>query len=119
MDTDTDREEHMTAKVTVKVTTHQRGTNVLPKLTLLLSEAMEIENMEVGTNNLDSKYSAGGTALFIGHTEASLAQFTSHLYGSPLEGQIRDVSYTVQRAMPLTDLQARNKELLEQANEHD
>ena len=100
----------MVATVTVRVSTHQRGINMLPRLTLLLSEAMQVEDMAVTCGLL------GSYALYTGHTEASLAQFTAHLYGSPLEALIRDVSYRVNAPMPLTDLQHRNKELLEQTD---
>ncbi len=107
----------MTAHVVVKVTTSERGTNKLPAITMPLEEVMNIDSMEVaGVNSTVVRYSDSGTAVFVGHTQLSLAHFTASLYGSPLQALIRDVSYSVEHDLPRTDLQARNKELLEQTD---
>ncbi len=105
----------MSAHVVVRVTTSERGTNKLPAITMLLEEVMNIDSMDVsGVNSTVVRYNDSGAAVFVGHTQLSLAQFTAALYGSPLQALIRDVSYNVERGLPRTDLQERNREMLAQ-----
>jgi len=102
----------MRAHVVVKVSVSERGVNKLAALTELLESAMDVQSMDVQTAGVE-RYGSSGSATFVGYTELSLSRFTAALYGSQLSGLVRDVGYTVNKGMPLTDLQARNQELLD------